>query len=200
MLFDKGPTITVITPEIDVNGGGEIALVGASGTSHLGQINGVLLAGSAMRLTIVNSTADETVTINAVEGSSGQFTLQMRAIHLSDSVITSTANDTASIVRHTRRVFDADYIFFDNESKGSSRAQSIIDRFATARPDFTKFTLKASDSDSITQIISREVGDKVRITSTNLHIANRDYHINAAEWNVSPGNDLSVVWSLEQAT
>ena len=200
VVFDKGPAITVITPEIGVNGGGEVALVGASGTSHLGEINGVLLAGSAMRLTIVNSTADETVTVNAVEGSSGQFTLQMRAIHLSDSVLTSTANDTASIARHTRRALEADYIFFDNESKGSSRAQSIIDRFATARADFTRFTLQGSDSNSITQIISREIGDKVRVTSTNLHISNRDYHISAGDWEILPGNGLSVTWSLEQST
>lgn len=205
IVFDKQPASSIVIPLPGRDGIDQMALVGVSGTTYgssggLVRSSGKVVAGHSIILSIINGT-NESVSLNALEGASDtNIAIHIHGQHIPDTVVVSEASDSDSITKHHKRTFTADYIFFNDESKGSSRADSVISRLALARPDFTKFTLEGSDSNSITQILARDLSDKIQITTTGLKIVNRDYLINAAEWNIKANAPLSVVWSLEEST
>lgn len=201
-----------------------VALVGVvSGTtyaddSHDGLIKtAVLGGGSAVRFTVENpglsSGIDESISIHhpstdaGYSGTTDDFPLNVRVFALSD--VSFESCDPTSVARYGRRSEELKFPFFgsvdaggaNNRVKASDRATEELRHNSTAHPQGLNLVLQGTDSDSITQILTRDMNDRIEINSTaTLHISNQDFYITRGEWSLDPGGHMGVVWTLQEAT
>jgi len=220
VALDKAPVSSVgPTPEAlaDSTAGVSIQGVGTGTTYTAATINSifqtaVLGGGSAVRFTVANGTT-ETVTVNHPAGttnSTDTFPLRVQLHTISD--IDRESCDPTSITRYGRISKDFQFPFFgsidpalttggNNAAKASTRATAEIAHNSTAHPNGVALTLLGSDSNSMRQILTRTMNDRIRINSTaTLRLSNQDFYITRGEWNMDAGGFMGVVWSLEEAT
>lgn len=215
--FLNKPAVTVRTPLIVKNGtstvigvNGSLALVSTGGTTLLTGEASIFcrsLGGSAVRCFINNLTL-ATARIQTPEGSTTpSICLWVYGTPLTDNPITSTASDSTFIEQYQRRSHVADYPFLDQSSQAEILAQRIVDRYKRPRGDFAHMAIESISSGQIIQILSREIGDKIRVGIADLGFTTgRDYLIYSGEWELTPGNamglglHLAVEWGLSESS
>jgi len=178
-------------------------VVGAGGTSYTGAnatIQGTFLGASAMLVAITNNSG-ETVTIQRPEAATDtSATIPIEGLGLSDFTMTSTAQNLASQTAHGIRTAQAEYIYFARQGKGSQRASELVDENSTAHARGITLHLNGSDSDIITQILTREIDDRIDVTSTGMKFTNKNFYITAGDWMLEPKGHIEVNWTLDEAT
>jgi len=209
----NGPAYQVTTPPMGKDGvssaGGAFVGVGTgttfapdgAGSTGACEISGLPLGGgSAIQITITNNTS-ETVYAAAPEGDADMLTtLRVGGTGLSDHPITSTGKDATSIAAYGERAIVKDYPFFASRARGLTRATDLVAKYKDPRVDYSRMTVRGFDATLFTQLLTRDIGDKITVNAAQVGVSNQDYHINAAEYTLEPPNDLRVVWTLERST
>lgn len=75
----------------------------------------------------------------------------------------ATAENTSSISDYGTRAQDATGLIITSQADARLLSQTIVDRFSTPAFRCDQVTLNAADQDARTQILSREVGDTIRV-------------------------------------
>lgn len=193
----RAPVIAAIVPQFGTGTTADAFQVvdSATGTAlSTSQISftGILKGASLLVCTLVNNYAG-TVAIRAPALATDTFqTMYVRGSALFDHALTSTYSDSTYIDQYQRRTFAADYPYYEESTKMLAIAQNVVDRNKVAKPDYNKLTLLGSSTYNIAQILTREIGDKVRVTVGDVGVVNRDYNIYGGEWEVIPGKPLGI--------
>jgi len=222
VTLDKAPVSSVgPTPEALADSTAGVSIQGASGTTYVAASGSsdifqtaILGGGSAVRFIVANNTT-ETVTVNSptaagFSGTTQTFPLRVQLHNLAN--IDRESCDPASITRYGRLSRSIKLPFFgsvdpglttgtNNAGKASDRATAEIAHNSTAHPNGVSLNLSGSDSNSLTQILSRDMNDRIRVNSTaTLRLSNQDFYITRGEWSIDPGGLMGVVWTLQEAT
>jgi len=208
--LSPAPVANVVIPAINVNATGSAAAVGVgTGTSYSSTqvtVIGQVLGASALKLFVANNTT-ETINIQRAENAADtQTAFQVAGTALNDGKWGTTAQLSGSIAEFGRRHLTLDLPFVSVVATAVNRSVDIVTRFGAMRADFTKLSIAGTDTTIVEQLLARNINDRIRVTSTNLKITNRDYYITAAEYEIAPGNfaglglAMAAVWTLEEAT
>lgn len=186
--------------------------------SHSGLLTMTVLGGgSAVKFTLDNTDTAITESIavrrpeNYTISDTGFFPLVTQPHNISD--VTQESCDPASITRYGRRFKSFSFPFFgsldpdlstgstNTKLKAGNRATAEIANNSTAHADGIRLSLAGTDSDSITQILTRNMNDRIRVNSTaQLRLSNRDFYITKGEWNLDVNQKIGVTWTLQEAT
>lgn len=213
--LSPAPTADFFIPNILTNSSEGSAAVGVSGTSYTNTqvtVRGEALGASALRLRIANNTTESVNIARASLMTTNGYDDTNTVLHvagntLNDHSWTSTASIADSIAAFGRRAAEVDLIFQDKVPQAVDRSVNLATFYSTGKADFTRLAVAGTDTTIVEQLLARAISDRIRVTSTGLKISTgRDYYINAAEYELAPGNaaglgyNLSAVYSLEEAT
>ncbi len=202
IIFETFPVDAVIVPLAEADSTRGISAVGAGGTSYTGAnvtVAGTWLGASALRLKISNNSG-ETITIQVPElATDTSQAIPIEGTRLSDNKMTTTDQSISSIGIYGPRMSSFDYPFFANLNKGVNRATDIVNEQSTAHAQGIRLLLSGSDSDLITQMLTRELDDRIAVNSTAFKFSNRPFYITAGEWELEQGH-LITTFTLGDAT
>jgi len=207
--LDKPPVQNAIIPEANKDSTAGFSIISAPPgvTSYASADNDKLIqaeffGASAARIVITNNVG-ESVLVDAPETAIDQNNIAMRGFVFQDQPITSCNTDAASIGVYNRRAEVVDFPFFGdtNLTKNDNLAQDLVRNNSTAHASNITFHLEGSDSNSIVQVLIRDLNERITINSTgNLGITNTDFYITRGDWSIQDGGHILVDWTLQEAT
>ena len=172
-------------------------------------ITAFALAAAAMQVTITN-TATSAVFITYPPGSADtKTTLYVYGNAPAYAALTTTTDDTASQASFGIRRATKDFNFFTTSSDGERVAAELVSStFLNPRPTGAKLYIAATDTETRRQILTRELGDKITVTSPELNVTSKVYEIVGIEYSLTPedGSDtvtygfLQATWNLDTAS
>lgn len=201
--FNTKPVWNVVVPAPEVNSTRGISVVGASNTSYDSSsiaVSGQVIGASALRIKIANNSG-ETVSIRRPENATDtNSTIPVTGTPMTDKTITSTAQVNGTFARYGVREISQDLRYISGFSKASQRATDLLANNSTSHLSGIKLSVFGSDSDLITQILSREIDDRISLTSTDFHLSAKPFYITAIEGELGSEGVLSATFTLEEAT
>lgn len=202
--FTSAPVWNVVTPPVEPNSTRGVSAVGAGGTSYTSTsvgITGRVLGASAIEIKITNNSA-ETITIKRPElASDTTIAIPVTGTLMTDTRQTSTAQaPAASIAKYGLRTDQQEYDFISGLGRASQRATDLITNTSTSHMAGIRMGLEASDSDNLTQLLAREIDDRIAVTSTKFALSAKNFYITQGEWELAPGGFLTGVYTLQEAT
>jgi hypothetical protein len=129
--------------------------------------------------------------------------------------LAQTTQDAASIAAYGARTQDADGLIIAYDADARLISQTITDRYSQPQKRISSITLNGSDQRARTQILTRQVGDTIRVTRrgeggttsvdvvTRILSASKSYDVHGdlrCEWTLSRGFPATPgVWRIGQA-
>lgn len=127
-------------------------------------------------------------------------TLVIEGTELSDEKLVAPADDVPSQDKFQLRGIDVDNPFIANFNALKGYAEWLVSRFKDPQPDFVQLVVEGTDSTLITQLLSRNISDRVTLTVSQLGISAKDYFINRMVHEVEAGGFHRATYSLARAT
>ncbi len=197
------PVLSLTMPVGGKDGAGQFAVVstvdGSSNVAGLCTVTGRVLGHSLMELKF-RSLSTDAWRIQAPEGAASTLTTAaiVGSYPVDANAVVSSSN-AASITKYGRRVVIADLVYNQSCAIGGSLAADIVTRYATPLPDYSRATIIGSDTVSIPQVLTLDIGDMIEVTVARLGVASVNYFITAGEWTMNPdGKTVQAVYSLEK--
>jgi hypothetical protein len=165
---------------------------------------GQLIGNSALSLRIVSQSTDawHLQTPNPLKAgfSDTNTTVYVYGQQSLDASNKSTYSDSDSTTKYGTRLYEADLPYSQSTALGSTLADLIVNRYKAPLPDYSRMAYIGNDTVSTPDVLTRELGDRIRVTVSRLGITGTTYFITAGEWALNPdGATVNVTWSLEKA-
>ena len=107
------------------------------------------------------------------------------------TTVTRKAEDTDSQTAYQKRTLEFDGKYMSDADQGQDLADYAIGKYKDPRAELT-MTLQNQDSATLTQILYREISDRITVINTKLGVS-ADYFINYMEHNISMSGKLHTV-------
>ncbi len=144
--------------------------------------------GQAVKLTLTNSTSPA-VTVFIIPGTSDpDDTLRIQAQEYDDDPVMARESDSTSITAYGDRAISLDIPFKGADDDLRNYATWLTGRFKDPQPDNVRMHLINASNALTTQMLAREISDRITVTVTALGISSKDYFINKVEHAVDQGN------------
>ena len=106
--------------------------------------------------------------------------------------VTRKAEDTTSQTAYQKRTFELDGKYLTNTGKAQDFANYAIGKYKDPRAELS-MGLVNQDAATLTQILSREISDRITVTNTKLGITAKDYFIDYMQHDITLGGKLHTV-------
>lgn len=160
-----------------------------SGTDETSNVSIVTtFFGQSVRMVVTNSAG---VRIYLIPGTSDpNETLRIRATEYDDTELVAESSDSTSKTKHGDRSIEVETLYVGNVNTLKAYADWLKDRFKDPHQDNLVMELLGSTDALITQILARELSDRVTLTSAHLGISSVDFFIEKKEIEVSQGGKV----------
>jgi len=125
--------------------------------------------------------------------------LQVRGTEYApDETITLTASDATSQTAYQLRILEVDAKLMDDPAQGQDYVNYLVSKWKDPQARISMSIANGSDA-LLTQILARELSDRITVTSARLSMTTQDFYINAMEHSVEQGGNIHrVTWTLSK--
>jgi hypothetical protein len=157
---------------------------------------------SDLTVTVVYYTAEAEITLyNANATRTGKITkLQLRGYGVyQDSSIKALVEDTASQTAYSECELNIEQQYQRDTTAGEALAGELVSNESAPRTILNRVSFIANKSDTrMFGFLAIDIGDMVKITESNLNLANY-YYVNGVEFSIYGGGIIAYSWILSEA-
>ena len=128
-------------------------------------------------------------------------TLRIQGTLYDEDQMQASQNDATSGATYGARSISVDCLHKGNANDLISLAIHLVGKYKNPRAETVAFTIKNSSDALLTQILTRQLSDRITVTCAALGISSKDYFINKMVHSISEGGTVhEVKFFLERAS
>ena len=155
--------------------------------------------GQSVKMTFTSTNTQDVYIVNGSAPGTPAMSLIIRGQEYEDDEVFAKEEDAASQVAYGDRAIEIDNPFMGNFNSLQAYAEWLVSRYKNPQPDALQMHLLNSTSALWTQILAREISDRITLTVTDLGVSAKDYYINKMHHEMSEGGSIhKATWWLER--